>query len=157
MFDRKILETIGKKLKGKNQTIAVAESVTAGLLQFALASPLNAACFFQGGLTAYNLGQKVRHLEVEPIHASSVDSVSQPVALQMAIHVSAKYSSDWGIAVTGYATPVPESGNRLFAYFAIALKGKIKAKGKITIKEGEPQEVQKLYVEEILKRLKDVI
>ena len=38
MFDEKLVNRIAGELKKNNQTIAVAESVTAGLLQAALAS-----------------------------------------------------------------------------------------------------------------------
>ena len=69
IFNNKDLEYIGKILKKKKETLAIAESVTAGVLQFALASITDASQFFQGGITAYNLGQKCRHLLVEPIHA----------------------------------------------------------------------------------------
>src|SRR3982751_949315 len=97
-----------------NETIAVAESVTSGLLQAAFSQPGNAANFFQGGLTAYNLGQKFKHLNVEPIHAENCDCVSQIVADQMAKSVADHFQSDWGIGVTGYSTPVPESKNKLY-------------------------------------------
>jgi len=83
-FDKKILTQIGKRLLAKKQTIAVAESVTSGLLQFAFSSMENAADFYQGGITAYNIAQKFKHLTVEPLHALSVNCVSAKVAEQMA-------------------------------------------------------------------------
>lgn len=39
----------------RKQTVAVAESVTAGLLQVRLSLAENAREFFQGGITAYNV------------------------------------------------------------------------------------------------------
>ena len=94
LFDKKILETVGKKLLRKKQTVAVAESVTSGLLQLAFSSIQDAVKFFQGGVTVYNLGQKYKHLKVEPIHALSVNCVSQQVANEMAFHICDHYSSD---------------------------------------------------------------
>ena len=157
LVNKKLTEDIAAKLKRNGQTIAVAESVTAGMLQLAIGSATDAACYFQGGLTAYNLGQKFKHLGVEPIHASSVNCVSQQVASQMATNVSEQYASDWGVAVTGYATPVPDSDNKTFAYYAISLNGKIRRKGKIVAGKLEPYEVQRKYVEEILKQLRKLI
>src|SRR5688572_23353288 len=92
----------------RKQTVAVAESVTAGHLQVAFSMAERASEFFQGGITTYNLGQKARHLHVDPIHALSCDSVSEIVAAQMANHVTRLFMSDWGIAITGYASQVPE-------------------------------------------------
>ncbi|HEY2725901.1 MAG TPA: CinA family protein, partial [Parafilimonas sp.] len=69
MFDKKLIDDIGNKLKEKNQSIAAAESVTGGLLQAAFSNAKAASFFFQGGITTYNIGQKCRHLLVEPLHA----------------------------------------------------------------------------------------
>jgi nicotinamide-nucleotide amidase len=153
LFDQRLLDKIGNRLKAKKNTIAVAESVTAGLLQFALASIEEASNFFQGGFTVYNIGQKYKHLNVEPIHAESVNCVSQQVSNQMAVSVQEKFCSDWGIGITGYATPVPESDNKLFAYFAISRGSKILAKGKLNARPGKPIEVQVYYTEVVLKKL----
>jgi nicotinamide-nucleotide amidase len=152
-FDKKILGSLGKKLLKKKHSLAVAESVTAGLLQFAFSCIPDAARFFQGGLTAYNITQKFKHLQVEPLHALSVNCVSLQVAKEMALHVCRLYSSDWGIGVTGYASPVPESGNQVFAFFAITYRGKIRSAGKINPKKADPPGIQWLYVNHILKKI----
>jgi PncC family amidohydrolase len=152
-FNKKLLNTISKALIKKQQTIAVAESVTAGLLQFALAAAPDASKFFQGGITAYNLGQKYKFLSVEPIHALKKDSVSEKVAAQMAIHCAASFKSDWGIGITGYATPVRESGNKLFAYFAICCNGNLLAQDKIISPKRSPRDIQIFYVNTVLDHL----
>ena len=82
IFNENELKKIGKKLIEGKYTIAVAESVTSGILQFALSSIPDASKFYQGGITAYNIGQKYSHLKVEPIHALSVNCVSQKVAVE---------------------------------------------------------------------------
>ena len=156
-FDKKLLEGLGKKLLKKKETIAVAESVTSGLLQFALSCIPDAACFYQGGLTAYNIGQKFKHLRVEPLHALSVNCVSPKVAKEMAMHVCQLYSSDWGIGITGYASPVPASDNKEFAFFAIVHRDKIKASGKINPKKNDPPALQWFYVNQILQKFSKLL
>lgn len=152
-FNKKDLEYIGKTLKKKKETIAAAESVTSGLLQFALSAITDASQFFQGGLTVYNLGQKYKHLLVEPIHAQMVNCVSQRVATEMAMGISQLFSSDWGIGITGYASPVPESGNKLFAYYSIVHKKKVKGYGKIISGKAMPAQIQVQYVNAIISKL----
>ena len=126
MFDKDLINDIKAELIENHQSIAAAESVTAGLIQAALASADDASLFFQGGITAYNVGQKCRHLLVEPLHALECDSVSERVAQDMSIHVGKLFTSDYGIGITGYAAKVPEKNiNELHAYYAISLKGKI--------------------------------
>lgn len=151
MFDEKVIEAVKEQLLKNNQTIAVAESVTAGYLQAALASAERASFVFQGGITAYNLGQKSRHLNVEPIHAERCNCVSEIVAIQMALGVSKMFSSSWGIAITGYAAPVPEcSVDEPFAFYAITFLDKVIAVKKVSAQKDDPIKVQLLYVNRIL-------
>ena len=135
-----------------DETIAVAESVTSGLLQAALSSADKAMDFYQGGITAYNLGQKSRHLLVEPIHALSSNCVSEQVSKEMALNVCKLFSSDWGIGVTGFASPVPESGNKLFAYYAIVRRDEIVLSEKIEPAKDNLFAIQLVYVNDLLKK-----
>lgn len=154
LFDPAKLDKIRRSLMNKKQTIAVAESVTAGLLQASLAQAEFASTFFQGGITAYNLGQKYRHLKVEPIQAELENCVSPHVSSTMAVEVCEMFGSHWGIGVTGYATPVPESGNRIFAYYAICRNKKIISHGKLSPrKKMDAFEVQCFYIRRILSGL----
>jgi PncC family amidohydrolase len=110
----------------KKRTLAVAESVTSGHLQAAFSLADNASEFYQGGITAYNAGQKCRHLNVEPIHAMKANCVSETVCTQMALQAAKLFLSDFGIGVTGYATKAPEIGiNKLFAYVSITQGDKV--------------------------------
>jgi nicotinamide-nucleotide amidase len=149
----KTVAIIKDRLIANSETIAVAESVTSGLLQFALSGAENATNFYQGGITTYNLGQKSRHLRIEPVHALSCNCVSEKIAGDMALNVCHLFTSDWGIGITGYASPVPESGNKLFAWYAIACRGKLVMTKKINPKNDEPAKIQQLYVKHLLKDL----
>jgi len=157
LFDASLLNKIGKQLRTKAHTVAVAESVTSGLLQFAFSNMENAEKFFHGGVTAYNVAQKFKHLNVEPIHAIDCNCVSQKIANEMAIHVSVKFNSDWGIGITGYATPVPESGDKVFAFYAISFQGQIKSSGKLESIKETPPGPQIRYVSEVLETFNSLI
>lgn len=151
------LTNISSILLERNETIAVGESVTSGLMQVAFSSAEGSIGFYQGGITAYNIAQKYKHLNVEPIHALACNCVSEKVAIEMALHVCPLFSSDWGIGITGYATPVPESGNEVFAYFAIAFKGEIKRTEKLSPQKDESFNLQFFYCKEVLKALLETI
>ena len=156
MFDKELIKRISERLKNDSQTIAVAESVTAGLLQAALASATDASSFFQGGITAYNIGQKCRHLLVEPVHAIECDCVSGKISAEMSQHVCSLFASDYGIGITGYAARVPEKNiNELFAYYAIGFKGKVISTDKISTDKDEGLPAQLFYVEQTLKKLEE--
>ena len=156
--DQEILDRTGRLLIEKKQTIAVAESVTAGHLQAAFSLAENARKFFQGGITVYNLGQKTRHLQVEPVHALACNCVSEKVAAEMARHVGQLFLSDWGIAITGYASPVPEKGiDRLFACYAIYCSGRELARETIYTEVDEPEQAQLYYTAQIITRLLELL
>jgi nicotinamide-nucleotide amidase len=99
--------------------VAAAESVTVGRIQAMVGRASGASNVFAGGMTAYNIDQKVRLLGVSRAHAQEVDCVSGMVAGQMAAGVAAAFQADIGIATTGYAEPVDPNSNETFAYFAI--------------------------------------
>jgi nicotinamide-nucleotide amidase len=153
MLSKRQRNTIQAYFLESEETIAVAESVTSGLLQFLLSNVTDAANFYQGGITTYNIGQKSKHLDVEPIHANNCNCVSLKVTEQMATNVCELFHSDWGIGVTGYASPVPEAENKLFCYYAICYQGAIIASGKVESKKDLPETVQKFYGKTIINEL----
>jgi PncC family amidohydrolase len=157
MFNRESVEKVRKPLLERRQTIAVAESVTAGLLQAALASAEEASKVFQGGITVYNIGQKCRHLAIDPIHAADCNCVSAKMATDMATSVAKLFTAHWGIGITGYATPVPESGNQIFAHFSIALNGEEKLSRRIEGGDRIALDAQLHYIEEVLRALEEVL
>lgn len=149
-FNVAAIETIRQHLTANKETIAVAESVTSGFLQAALASAEQASDFFQGGITTYNIDQKVRHLGIDRKVGEACNCVSANIAEQMARGVAALFKCDWSIAVTGYATPVEESGFKLFAHYSVFHQNRIIDSGRIDLEQKSPEEVQLQYVNTIL-------
>lgn len=144
--------TIRALLKERHETLAVAESVTAGYVQAILSTADEATFFLQGGITAYNLGQKCKHLQVDPIEAMQSNCVSAKVALQMSIGVQRLFMSDYGIAITGYAAPLPEKHIfSLFAYVAVSHRGEVLTIEKITSGKEAAPAVQVDYAEQVLR------
>src|SRR5690606_5685222 len=109
-YDETLINSIRDHLISRGQTISVAGSVTSGHLQAARSFADNDLQFYQGGITAYNAGQKTRHLQVEPIHALTCDCVSEQTAVEMARGSNQLFLSEYAIGITGYATPQPEDG-----------------------------------------------
>ena len=150
LFNSQNIEIIRQYLLKNNETIAVAESATSGLLQLALGNATNASEFYQGGITTYNIGQKCRHLLINPIKAESCNCVSENIAGEMALNVCHLFKSDWGLSSTGYTSPVPESDNKLFLFWAVTYKNEIVLQKKIEAKEGDPLKVQLFYINHLL-------
>lgn len=102
-------------------TLAVAESASGGRLSAFVTSVSGASSFFQGGVVAYNLRQKVELLAVDSEHAARVNCVSDRVAMEMATGIRRVTGADVGISVTGYAEPT--SRGELFAWIGFDVCG----------------------------------
>jgi nicotinamide-nucleotide amidase len=108
-------------LRPPRLTLAVAESLTSGRLQARIGAISGASHFFLGGMTAYSLDQKVRHLGVDRAAAAAVNCVSAEVAAQMARGACELFGSDLALATTGYAEPSIEwNVPHPFAWYALA-------------------------------------
>jgi nicotinamide-nucleotide amidase len=108
-------------LREPRMTLAVAESITCGRLQARIGAISGASEFFLGGLTAYSLDEKVRHLGIERPVAEAVNGVSAQVAEQMAHGACRLFGSDLGAATTGYAEPyAARKVETPFAWWALA-------------------------------------
>jgi nicotinamide-nucleotide amidase len=106
-------------------TLAAAESMTCGRVQATIGAESGASEYFLGGITAYSLDEKVRHLGVDRATAARVNSVSTAVAEQMARGACELFGSDLAIATTGYAEPSKDDRvTDPFAYWALAHKSR---------------------------------
>ena len=156
--DPDIINRIGKLLMTRQQTIAVAESVTSGALQLEFSQAENARKFFEGGITTYTISQKTKHLNVDPVHALAANCVSEIVACEMSMNVVKLFMTDWGIGITGYAAPVPEkSVHELYAFYSIHHKDKEVACGRIDVENTPPLEAQKAFCARVLEELHKVM
>ena len=156
-FDQDKIDKISDLLIKQGKTLAVAESCTSGLIQNILSQAKQATLFYQGGMTLYNLGQKAKHLNVNPITSETCNSVSKEVAEKMAIEVAMTFNAELGVAITGYAQPMPKlSINSCYAYIAltegtkIMFSKKIKGDSSKTLLENQMIFMEKV-IEEILK------
>ncbi len=97
--------TVVAALKDRGETVAVAESITAGGLGHALTYTPGASAVFLGGIIAYSNEVKINFLEVDSALIEEFSVVSEEVANAMAEGVRKKFGTTWGIATTGIAGP----------------------------------------------------
>ncbi|MBV1945143.1 CinA family protein [Streptomyces sp. BV129] len=97
-------------LKVSGETLAVAESLTGGLVAAEITSVPGASQVFRGSVTAYATELKHRLLGVDAGLLARSGAVDPQVAAQMAAGVREVLGADWGIATTGVAGPDPQDG-----------------------------------------------
>ncbi len=157
-FSKAILNDISFYLRERNESISMAESVTSGYLQLAFSQMPNASEFYNGGITAYTLQQKVKHLNVDRQEAEETNCVSKDITEVMALNVADLFNTEWSLATTGYSTPVKESHEEIFAYYAIVYKGEIVASDCINLHPlTRSLDAQKYFVEYILMCLRGAV
>ena len=95
-------------LSARGQTLAVAESLTGGLLGARVCDVAGASKCFLGGVTAYQDEIKARLLSVSPDTLGRFSAVSAACAREMARGAQRALGSDYALSTTGYAGPTGE-------------------------------------------------
>jgi len=151
VYNEEVINNVKDIIVERGETVSVAESVTSGHLQAAFSLAMDASQYFQGGITVYNLGQKTRHLNIEPTYALEVNCVAEKVSADMALEVSKKFLSDYGIGITGYATIVPQCEEEgVYAYCCISYKNEIVVTKKLTSRQEGSLAVQVDYTNQVM-------
>lgn len=130
--------SIGSRIIGilaaRHQTIAVAESLTGGLLVAELIRTPGASAVVSGGVVAYNTELKHTVLGVSAEVLALHGAVHPDVAAQMAVGVRGRLavggrSADIGISTTGVAGPEPQDGQSVgTVYLGFAVGSEVRTK-----------------------------
>jgi nicotinamide-nucleotide amidase len=123
-------EVVVKLLVHRNQTLAVAESCTGGLLANRITNVPGASAVFLAGYVCYANQAKIDMLDVDPHLIEKHGAVSEQVACALAEHAHVYARSDYALATTGVAGP---SGGSLekpvgTVYIGLAASGETIAK-----------------------------
>src|SRR6266480_3056648 len=94
----------------RGETLAVAESLTGGLLAATLVDVPGASKAFRGGLVVYATDLKHRLAGVPESLLAERGPVDPDVALALAAGARHACGADWGLATTGVAGPEPQGG-----------------------------------------------
>ncbi len=113
-------------LAEKKITLSTAESCTGGLLSSLITDISGASEFFRGGICAYTNEMKMELLGIDGELLDTYGAVSAECAEALSRAACAKFGTDAGIGVTGYADP--SSGDEKnpggTVYVAVTLSGK---------------------------------
>jgi nicotinamide-nucleotide amidase len=101
----------------RNQSIATAESLTAGLLAATIAGVAGASEVLRGGLITYTEHTKVLLAGVAPEILDEVGPVAGPTARALAVGARQRCDATWGVGLTGVAGPEPHGGHEVGTVF----------------------------------------
>jgi nicotinamide-nucleotide amidase len=101
----------------RNQSIATAESLTAGLLAATIAGVAGASEVLRGGLITYTEHTKMLLAGVAPEILDEVGPVAAPTARALAVGARQRCEATWGVGLTGVAGPEPHGGHEVGTVF----------------------------------------
>lgn len=139
-------EVLGQRLAESGRRIAVAESLTGGLLVQALARVEGSGDWLLGGLVAYH--RDVKH---EVLGVTDEVVVSAQAAAEMADGVRRLLHADVAVAVTGAAGPDPQDGRPPGTVFVGVDVGDGPTTTELDL-QGDPEEICARTVVEALRR-----
>jgi nicotinamide-nucleotide amidase len=108
-IDTSLATHVAGLLISRQQTLAISESSTGGLISASLLAVPGASAFFLGGSVTYTGKARETLLGVTPAMTAGMRSATQEMAYLLARTVRERLGADWGLAETGAAGP---SGNR---------------------------------------------
>jgi nicotinamide-nucleotide amidase len=119
------LERLGDLLRRRDLTVAVAESMTGGLLAAALADLPESSQRFLGGVVSYRTDKKMDLLAVPEDVIARDGVVSAPVARLMAEGAARLFRAGLAISVTGVAGPQRQEDKPVgLTYIGVTLDGR---------------------------------
>jgi nicotinamide-nucleotide amidase len=98
-------EVVGRQLRESGQTLAVAESCTAGMLGMHITRVPGSSDYFKGGILCYSNETKMELCGVPADMMQEFGAVSAEVAEALALGVRNSLHSSIGLAITGIAGP----------------------------------------------------
>jgi nicotinamide-nucleotide amidase len=113
----------GAALAGAGQTLAVAESCTAGLLAAQITAVPGASAWFRGGLVVYANDLKTSLAGVAEDLLRAHGAVSAAVAEALAAGARERLDAHWGLGVTGIAGPDGGTADKPVGLVFVALSG----------------------------------
>jgi nicotinamide-nucleotide amidase len=143
-------------LTRSGRTVAVAESLTGGLVSGALTSVPGASVVLRGGVVAYATDLKEALLGVSADLLARQGPVDPDVAAGMAAGVRRVLGATYGVATTGVAGPGPADGKPAGTAF-IAVCGPARDAGQGLQLRGDRQRVREETVRQALSLLVSVL
>ena len=145
-------------LVARGQTLAVAESLTGGLVAAALTSVPGSSAAFRGGVVSYATDLKAALLGVPSDLLDRHGAVHPEVAAAMAEGAARRLAATFGLATTGVAGPDPADGQPVgTVYIAVSGGPGTKPEVRSLALAGDRQQIRAATVAQVLDLLLGVM
>ena len=147
-------ERLHAALLARGETVAAAESLTAGLFCATLATVPGASATLRGGAVVYATDLKTTLAGVPADLLAASGAVSESTAAALAEGIRVRCSATWGVGLTGVAGPDPVEGHRPGRVYLGLSDGLLTVVHELDL-PGDRVEIRAAAVEVALRRLLD--
>lgn len=148
---------VGKLLKSKGLTLALAESCTGGKVGDMITDVPGSSHYFLGGVVSYSNEAKLALLGVDSEVLRARGAVSEEAALQMAAGVRKALNARVGVGITGIAGPSGGSLTKPVGLVYIAFSSEDRLVCYKNVFDGDRSEVKRRAAEKALELLKEFL
>ncbi|MFH1463024.1 MAG: CinA family nicotinamide mononucleotide deamidase-related protein [Pseudomonadota bacterium] len=152
-----IEEVVGRMLLARGETVATAESCTAGRVAAALTRMSGSSAWLLEGAVVYSNAAKERAAGVPHAMLEAHGAVSEPVARALAEGIRARAGTTWGLATTGIAGPTGGSPEKPVGTVHIAVAGPEGTAHRALRLPGDREQVMARTVASVLALLREVM
>ncbi|MBV9484686.1 MAG: nicotinamide-nucleotide amidohydrolase family protein [Frankiaceae bacterium] len=119
---------IHQRLLERGETVATAESLTAGLVGAELTRVAGSSATYRGGVIVYATELKAQLAGVPGDLLAARGPVDREVAAAMAVGIRERIDATWGLSLTGVAGPDPQDGKPVgLVFVGLAVAGRTPA------------------------------
>jgi nicotinamide-nucleotide amidase len=119
----RLAERVHETLLARGETVATAESLTAGLVGAALTTTPGSSATYRGGLIVYATDLKASLAGVPAELLAARGAVDPDVAAALAAGVRERLGASWGLGLTGVAGPDSQDGMPVGTLFVAVADG----------------------------------
>ena len=150
-------EDVGRLLVERGETLAIAESLTGGLVASRVTDVPGSSRYFLEGVVAYANESKMERLGVREETLIEHGAVSEEVACEMAEGVRSVLDATWGVSTTGIAGPTGDTEDKPLGLVYVAVAGPRRISVRRNMFPGDRLAVKTASAEAALSLLADML
>lgn len=152
-----IEERVGRHLTERGESLAVAESLTGGLVASTITDVPGSSAYLLEGVVTYANVSKIERLGVSEDTLIAHGAVSEEVACEMAEGIRSVLGADWGISTTGIAGPTGDTEDKPLGLVYYAVASDAGTKVRRSVFPGSRQEVKLASTQAVLTLLLEAL
>ena len=150
-------DTLGELLISRNKTIAIAESITGGMISNLITDVPGCSRYFLASIISYSNESKMQLLGVRKETLLECGAVSSETAREMADGVRMKIGSDVGASVTGIAGPSGETESKPIGLVFLCVSDVDRRSEERIVFRGDRKEIKRRAAERLLQDAVDFL